>query len=93
MLLPEQCSTKVGGEKCQLPPSYVISVKSSKGEYLLAVVCYDHKSSIEKRLVAMQEGGKIPRGNIHFEPIKAVATDCVVGNNEDYIELTDKRYS
>jgi hypothetical protein len=90
MLLPEHCSAKVEGEECQLAPSYVISVKSHEGEYMLGVVCDDHKSSLEMRLVAMQEANKIPQGSIHFQPVKAVVTDCVTGINEDYIELNDK---
>lgn len=91
VLLPEHCSAKVEGEECQLAPSYVVSVKSHEGEYMLAVVCNDHKSSLEARLVAMQEAKKIPRGGIHFQPVKAVITDCVTGIDEDYIELNDKK--
>ncbi len=88
--LPEHCSAKVEGEECQLAPSYIISVKSHQGEYMLAVVCNDHKSALQTRLVAMQEANKIPQGSIHFQPVKAVVTDCVTGIDEDYIELNDK---
>ncbi len=91
VLLPEHCSAKVEGEKCQLPPSYVISVKSHEGEYMLAVVCDDHKSAFEARLAAMQDANKIPQGTLHFQQVKAVVTDCVTGINEDYIELSGKR--
>ena len=90
VLLPEHCSAKVEGEKCQLAPSYIISVKSHEGEYMLGVVCNDHKYALERRLVAMQEANKIPQGSIHFQPVKAVITDCVTGIDEDYIELNDK---
>ena len=88
--LPEHCSAKVKGEECQLAPSYIISVKSHQGEYMLAVVCNDHKCALETQLVAMQEANKIPQGSIHFQPVKAVVTDCVTGIDEDYIELNDK---
>ena len=54
---------------------------------MLAVVCDDHKSVLEPRLVAMQEANKIPQGTIHLQPVKAVVTDCVTGINEDYREL------
>jgi hypothetical protein len=90
VLLPEHCSAKVEGEECQLAPSYIISVKSHEGEYMIAVVCNDHKCALETRLVAMQEANKIPQGSIHFQPVKAVVTDCVTGIDEDYIELNDK---
>jgi hypothetical protein len=92
MLLPEHCSAKVEGEECLLAPSYVISVKSNEGEYMLAVVCEDHKSALEARLLAMQEAKKIPQGSIHFDPVKAVVTDCVMPLNKDYIELNERRH-
>ena len=88
--LPERCSAKVQGVKCQLAPSYIISVKSHEGEYMIAVVCYDHKCALETRLVAMQEANKIPQGSIRFQPVKAVITDCVTGIDGDHIELNDK---
>jgi hypothetical protein len=90
VLLPEHCSAKVKGEECQLAPSYIVSIKSHEGEYMLAVVCNDHKCALETRLVAMQEANKIPQGSIHFQPVKAVLTDCVTGIDEDHIELNDK---
>ncbi len=91
VLLPEHCSAKVEGEECQLPPSYVISVKSQDGEYMLAVVCDDHKSAFVERLAAMQEANKIPHGTIHFQQIKAVVTDCITHINENYLEPDGKR--
>ena len=90
MLLPLHCSARVEGEECKLAPSYIISVKSHEGEYMLAVVCDDHKNVLEMRLVAMQEANKIPQGSIHFQPVRAVVTDCGTGINEDYIELKSK---
>lgn len=92
MLLPEHCSAKVEGEECLLAPSYVISVKSNEGEYMLAVVCEDHKSALEARLLAMQEAKKIPQGSIDFDPVKAVVTDCIMPLNKDYIELNERRH-
>jgi hypothetical protein len=72
-----------------LAPSYVISVNSHDGEYMLALVCDDHKSVLQARLVAMQKAKKIPQGSIHFQPIKAVVTDCVMGITDDYIGLDE----
>ncbi|TLY10583.1 MAG: hypothetical protein E6K85_03165 [Thaumarchaeota archaeon] len=91
VLLPERCCAKVGGQECKLAPSHVVSVKSQEGEYMLAVVCNDHKSGLEARLIAMQKENKIPQGTICFQSVKAVVTDCVMGINEDYIELESKR--
>ena len=91
MLLPEHCSIKFEGGECQIPPSYVVSVSSREGEYMLAVVCDDHKGVLEVKLAEMQKADKIPQGRINFQPVKAIMTDCVSGMNEDYVELELKR--
>jgi hypothetical protein len=87
VLLPEKCSIKVEGYGCQLPPSYVVSVASERGEYMLAVVCDDHRDVLDLKLKAMQDQGKIPSGKINFESVKTVVTDCVVGMNDDYVDI------
>jgi hypothetical protein len=91
MLLPEHCAVKIDGQECLLAPSYVVSVSSGDGEYMLAVVCDHHKSALEERLMAMQSSNKIPAGKIKFEPTKAVVTDCMIGMNEDYVDMELKR--
>jgi hypothetical protein len=91
VLLPGRCSIKVDGQECQLAPSYVVSVSSQEGEYMVAVVCDDHRSALKERLIAMQKASKIPQGNIIFQPVKMVATDCVMGMNDDYVDLELKR--
>jgi hypothetical protein len=58
---------------------------------MLAVVCDDHKNGIAARLVALQKKGRVPHGRIRFQPVRAVVTDCVMGVNEDYVELELKR--
>ena len=91
MLLPEHCSIKLEGQECQLAPSFVVSVSSQEGEYMLAVVCNDHRTVLEEHLVAMQNAKRIPHGKIIFQPVKMVATDCVMGLNDDYVDLELKR--
>lgn len=91
MLLPEHCSARVDGVECMLAPSYVVSVQSSEGEYMLAVVCGDHRGGIEARLISMQKEKKIPQGRIQFQPVRAVVTDCVMGINDDYVDIELKR--
>lgn len=95
MLLPESCSVKVDGIECHLPPSYVVSIRSHGGdngeEYMVAVVCEDHKDGLEFKLASMQKAGKAPAGEIHFQAVKAVFTDCVAGMEEDYVEIELKR--
>lgn len=91
MLLPEHCSIKIDGHECQLAPSYVVSVSSHDGEYMLAVVCEDHKSALEERLIMMQEANTIPQGKIKFEQVKTIFTDCIVGMDDDYVDVELKR--
>lgn len=91
MLLPESCSVKVDGNECRLPPSYVVSIVSHDGEYMIAVVCEQHKEGLQYKLTSMQNEGKLPAGKIHFQTITAVVTDCVKGMEEDYVEIDLKR--
>ena len=67
MLLPETCSIKIDGRGCELPPSYVVSIEAKEGEYMIAVVCDDHKDGMEHRLGAMQQAGKVPAGKEIYE--------------------------
>jgi hypothetical protein len=91
MLLPEHCSIKKDGEECQHPPSYVVSIASQDGEYMVSVVCDYHKTTLAEWLIALQNENKMPQGDIRFEPIKAVATNCIVGMYDDYIDIELKR--
>lgn len=58
---------------------------------MLGLVCDDHMNMLEERLAEMQDEGKIPKGRIKFQPVTTVTTDCVMGLNEDYIEMELKR--
>jgi hypothetical protein len=87
MLLPEHCSLRINGDICQLPPSYIVSVNSQSGEYMIAVVCNSHIKKLENRLHVMQLEGSIPEGNIKFQPLKMVTTNCIKGIDDDYIEI------
>lgn len=77
----------MGDNGCQIPPSYVVSINTQNEEYMIGVVCKEHMGEIEKRLTILQVSTKLPRGNIKFEPIKVVMTDCIKGGVEDYIWL------
>lgn len=91
--MPETCSAKVNDVPCCLPPTYIFSIASHDGEYMVTVVCDDHKEAIERRLANMQRAGKVPSGKIHMQPVKAVVTNCVKGIEEDYVEIELKRGS
>jgi len=46
-------------------------------EYMIAVVCKDHRDQMEKRLKALQSLRKIPQGKAKFEEIDLIVTDCI----------------
>jgi len=79
------------GQECQLPPNFAVSMRTEDGEYLLATVCEEHKRPLEKRLLLMQKENKMVQGKIIFEPIKTVVTDCIIGLNDDFVDLELKR--
>ena len=79
------------GASC--PPTFVVSIQSKDGEYMVAVVCDDHRDGLEKRLGDMQKASNVPAGRVHFQPVKMVTTDCVAGIEEDYVDIELKRGS
>gem|GEM_PF-255948 len=84
MALPKTCSFRDNYIDCPLPPSYIISVVNNGEDYMIAVVCQDHRDQMEKWLKAMQSVGKIPQGNTKFEEIKLVVTDCIRDSNDNF---------
>jgi hypothetical protein len=38
----------------------------------------------------MQKANKLPQGRVHFQPVKAVVTNCITRIDEDHIGLNDK---
>ena len=83
MALPKTCSFRANDDDCPLPPSYIVSVGDDSEEYMIAVVCQDHRDQMEKRLKAMQSVGKIPQGKAKFQDIKLVITDCIRDTDDD----------
>jgi hypothetical protein len=62
---------------CPLPPSYIVSVTDNEEEYMIAVVCQDHRDQMEKWLKALQSVRKIPQGKAKFQEIDLIVTDCI----------------
>jgi hypothetical protein len=71
--------------------SYIVSITSLTEEYMIGVVCNDHRDELEERLKVMQLTGNVPTGNIKIQPVKIVSTDCIRGTDEDYYEVASKR--
>jgi len=85
MTLPRRCSFRDKHLDCPLPPSYIISVTDNEEEYMIAVVCKDHRDQMEKRLKALQSLKRIPQGKAKFQEIDLIVTDCIRQSDEDSI--------
>lgn len=77
LLLPKQCSFRAENKPCNYPPSEIISVITEGGEYMVGVICSQHKSLIRERIEQHQAKGQIPDGKIRFQDIKMVTTNCM----------------
>lgn len=86
-MLPDKCSIKESDSPCVNPPDFVISVVAGKDEYMVGVICENHKNFVSGKLNALQKDGKLPQGKIKFEKLKAVGTDCVRASPDDLIQL------
>lgn len=83
-MLPNRCSIKDRNGDCPNPPSYVVSIAHDSGEYMVGVVCEEHRESMEKRLDKMQKDDELMQGQIKFVPLKSVGTDCVANYPEKW---------
>jgi hypothetical protein len=96
MTLPRRCSfrdkrTVLGGLStlrdeyldCPLPPSYIVSVTDNEEEYMIAVVCQDHRDQMEEWLKDLQSLRKIPQGKAKFQEIDLIVTDCIHDKTDD----------
>lgn len=86
-MLPEQCSIREGGRDCNMPPQFVISVKSEDGEYMVGVTCKNHKKIFVEKLESLQVEGKVRSGSIHFTELSPVGTSCIKMDPNDLIQL------
>ncbi len=86
-MFPDKCSIAEQGKACINPPKFVVSVTVKSDEYMVGVTCQKHKQIVSGKIRILQGEGKIPLGKIGFSPLKAIGTDCIHGNEEDFIEL------
>jgi len=83
MTLPRRCSYIDKGSDCYMSPSYIVSVETKNDEYMIAVVCEDHRDQTEARLKGLQSKNIIPQGNVKFQEIRVVVTNCVRGTTDE----------
>ncbi|HYY65869.1 MAG TPA: hypothetical protein VE622_01930 [Nitrososphaeraceae archaeon] len=87
MQLPKRCCLRIGETDCQIPPSFIAHIISQNGQYMIGVVCRDHKDAVEQYLLLnMHDNGDVVRGQIKFDPIKIISTDCVRKTKENSCE-------
>ena len=56
----------------------------------LEVTCQKHNQIVLGKIEILQNQGKIHNGKISFSPVKAVGTDCIHGDSEDFIQIDAK---
>jgi hypothetical protein len=89
-MLPDRCSIREKKGDCPNPPSHVVSIVHGSGEYMVGVVCDEHKCFMEKRLTLMQNRGELLHGKIKFDVLKTVVTDCVTNYPDKWnLEMDD----
>ncbi len=44
---------------------------------MVGVICSEHRNDVRSRIKQRQKRGEIPSGNIRFQDIKIVTTNCV----------------
>jgi hypothetical protein len=44
---------------------------------MVGVICPEHRNEVKSRIKQRQKRGEIPNGNIRFQDIKIVTTNCV----------------
>ena len=91
MLLPKHCCVRVNGKDCYMSSSYIVSIASLTEDYMIGVVCNDHRDGLEERLKVMQSTGNVPAVDIKIQPVKIVSTDCIRGTDDDYYDVYSKR--
>jgi len=86
-VLPDKCSVLEEGKQCVNPPEFIVSVVVEKDEYMVGVTCIKHKQIVSGKIQLLQNDGKIPSGKMNFSQLKAVGTDCIHGDSDDFIQL------
>ena len=87
-MFPDRCSVKYSGRDCPNPPEYVVEIVHNGDSYMVGITCEKCKNIVSSKIGELQKLGKIPKGTLEFQKLKAVGTDCVNGNPDDvFIQL------
>ena len=89
-MLPDRCSVSKEGNQCVNPPEFIVSVVDDKDEYMVGVTCGRHRQVVSGKIGYLQSEGKIHDGKVNFTTLKAVGTDCVHGDTDDFVQIDVK---
>ena len=89
-MLPDRCSVSKEGKQCVNPPELIVSVVDDKDEYMVGVTCGRHRQVVSGKIGYLQSEGKIHDGKVNFTTLKAVGTDCVHGDTDDFVQIDVK---
>ena len=91
MIIPSHCSFRDKRKDCLLPPSYLIVINDEPNEYMIGVVCEEHREVLHDYILTLQNKRKIMKGKIVFKEVKMVGTDCIKGGIDDLQDIEFKR--
>ena len=80
----------VRANTCNVTPEFLFII-SGNDEYMVGVTCGRHKQVVTGKIGHLQKEGKIHDGKISFSPVKAVGTDCVHGDTDDFVQIDMNR--
>ena len=86
-MLPDKCSVTEEGKQCVNPPEFIVSVISGNDEYMVGLTCQKHKQIVSGKIRILQNEDKLYDGKISFSPVKAVGTDCIHGDIDDFVQI------
>ncbi|MGD1835572.1 MAG: hypothetical protein ACPKPY_13660 [Nitrososphaeraceae archaeon] len=90
MNLPQTCSFVIKDLKCNLPSSFILTIKN-KQEYLIGTSCNDHLEIMLKKIPILQDKKILPLGKLVIENTKMVGTNCIKGTSKDYEDIKFQR--
>ena len=86
-MLPDKCSVTEHKRQCPNPPEFIVSILAKGDEYMVGVTCERHRQAMAGKARQLQEQGRLPCGSIRFSPIRAVGTDCINANPDDFVSI------
>ena len=89
-MLPDRCSVSKDGKQCVNPPEFIVSIIDDMDEYMVGVTCGRHRQVVSGKIGYLQSEGKIHDGKVNFTTLKAVGTDCVHGDTDDFVQIDVK---